>query len=360
MKKVLFYGLIAIVSSVSVLLVYMNSQLDYEDLLKHHTLIPEPINSQNELFVQWLGNATVVVSDGKNTIMTDAWFSRPSFSQMMSGVTTDEEAVKASLARAGIKVVDAIIPVHSHYDHAMDAPAVAELTNAVIFGSESSANVGRGWGLPEEQLLVVDKARSERFGEFTVTLLKSKHYVFVDEKFNEDAGKEITQPLKQPAAFTDYHEGGAYAVIIEHPQATILINGSTGYLDGLLNDIDADIVFLSVAGIAVQTEQYQKEYWAEVVEVVGATTVVPIHWDSMTHPLGDEPQGPSRLMDSILLNVRMKESVYWLIDKGGATNAGAINAGDMNSTKGKAEEYYTPLMPLWEKVPLSQLVREER
>ncbi len=331
-----------VVACFSALLIYVNSQLEYGDLLKQHTLTPEPVALPNELTVQWLGNATVAVSDGKNTIMTDAWFSRPGVSQFLSGIATDMTAVKTSLTRAGIGTVDAIIPVHSHYDHVMDAPAVAELTGAVIFGSESSANVGRGWGLPEEQFVVVDKARSEQFGDFKVTLLKSKHYVFVDEQLNTGAGKVITEPLKQPAGFTEYHEGGAYAVIIEHPQATILINGSTGYVDGLLGGIEADIVFLSVAGIAVQTAQYQREYWREVVEVVGATSVVPIHWDSLTHSLGDEPQAPSRLMDSVLLNVKMKESVYWLIDKGGKKSDGL--------------EYYTPLMPLWEKVPLRQLL----
>ncbi len=343
MKKVFFFGLITVIGCFSALTIYVNSQLDYGDLLKQYTLTPEPVLAANELTVQWLGNATVVVSDGKNTIMTDAWFSRPSITEVLGGIETDLDVVKASLKRAGIRTVDAIIPVHSHHDHVMDAPAVAELTDAVIFGSESSANVGRGWGLPEEQLFVVDESRSEQFGDFRVTLLKSKHYVFVDEQFNQDAGTAITVPLKQPARFIDFREGGAYAVIIEHPQATILINGSTGYLEGLLSEFDADIVFLGVAGIAVQTEQYQREYWGEVVEAVGATTVVPIHWDSMTHPLGDEPQAPSRLMDSVLLNVKMKESVYWLMEKGGITREG--------------HNYYTPLMPLWDKVPLRQLLQ---
>jgi hypothetical protein len=37
----------------------------------------------------------------------------------------------------------------------MDAPEVAKRTGAMLLGSESTANIGRGWGLPEEQIRVV-------------------------------------------------------------------------------------------------------------------------------------------------------------------------------------------------------------
>ena len=51
-------------------------------------------------------------------------------------------------------IVAAVIPLHAHYDHAMDAPEVARRTGALLLGSESSANVARGWGLPERQIQV--------------------------------------------------------------------------------------------------------------------------------------------------------------------------------------------------------------
>lgn len=135
----------------------------------------------------------------------------------------------------------------------------------------------------------------------------------------------------------DYSEGGAYSVVIEHPQATVVIHGSAGYVENLLSDVKADIVFLGVAGVAVQKKQYQEDYWREVVEMTEPSVIVPIHWDSLNHPLGDVPEAPMRLVDSILLNVKMKDSVMWLMNKD--------------------DFLFTPLFPMWKKVPLSQLTQ---
>ncbi len=111
MKKVFFYGLIAVVGCFSAVIIYVNSQLEYGDLLKQYTLTPEPVLAADELTVQWLGNATVVVSDGKNTIMTDAWFSRPSVTQVLGGIVTDMNVVKASLKRAGQALYTPLMPL---------------------------------------------------------------------------------------------------------------------------------------------------------------------------------------------------------------------------------------------------------
>ncbi len=329
---------------------YAFAQLDYEDMLEEYTLTPILEPAQGELTFQWLGNSTVLVSDGKHSIMTDGWFSRPPVSEVSSDLITDMDAVKRSLARAEVDHLSAIIPIHSHYDHVMDTPAVAELTGAVLFGSESSANVGRGWGLPEEQIVVVDEKGSQQFGDFKVTLLRSKHFVYVPTAIgahmhdynaeldeNIGPGSVIEEPIAQPLGLMDYSEGGAYAILIEHPQATILINGSAGYVKDLLRDVKADILFLGIAGIAVQTEEYQQHYWREVVEMTEPSVVIPVHWDSFNHPLGDVPEAPTHLMDSILLNLDMKASVMWLMDKD--------------------DSLFTPLLPMWQKVPLRQLVR---
>lgn len=338
MKKIGIYLLVSLATIVLVILGVGSSRVDYSSLISDYTIANVDTPAKGELTFQWLGNTNVLISDGETSIMTDAWFTRPSLREIFTGLNTDMDAVKAGISKADIQNLKAIIPVHSHYDHVMDAPAVAEITGAVIYGSESSANVGRGWGLPEEQLVVVDQRRTEQFGDFRVTLIKSKHYEFVRAEANARAGYSIDAPVKQPASLGDYEEGGAYAVWIQHPQANILINGSCGYIEGLLKDVRADIVFLGVAGIATQTELYQDNYWREVVEYSQAKTIIPIHWDSLTHQLGDKPQPPSQFMDKFAINVDMKGSVLWLMERD--------------------KSLHTPLMPLWQKVSLSQLLQE--
>lgn len=328
---------------------YAFSQIDYEDMLEEYTLAPILEPEPGELTFQWLGNSTVLLSDGKHSIMTDGWFTRLPMGDVMADLVTDMAAVKHSLARAEVDQLSAIIPIHSHYDHVMDTPAVAELTGAVLFGSESSANVARGWGLPEEQIVVVGDKGTQQFGDFKVTLLKSNHFVFVPTGIGAHMpernaelekhigpGSVIDEPIVQPLGLLDYSEGGAYAILIEHPQATILINGSAGYVKDSLRGVKADILFLGVAGIAVQTEEYQQEYWREVVEMTEPSVIIPVHWDSFNHPLGDVPEAPNQLMNSILLNLDMKACVMWLMNKD--------------------ESLFKPLLPMWKKVPLRQLL----
>lgn len=87
------------------------------------------------LKVTFLGLSTVLLDDGETALMTDGFFSRPGKLQTFLGrVEPDLQAITQGLQRAGIPggvgKLAAVIPVHSHYDHVMDAPEVARRTGA--------------------------------------------------------------------------------------------------------------------------------------------------------------------------------------------------------------------------------------
>ncbi|MFL0809142.1 MAG: MBL fold metallo-hydrolase [Agarilytica sp.] len=334
MKKIVLSLLGVLVVSISVFMAYAFSRLDYSDLHENHTLTNLEEVESGELSVQWLGNTNVVVSDGKHSIMTDGWFTRTRLNPINPVVQSDIKTIQWALEKSKINNLVAVLPIHSHFDHVMDAPAVAEATGAIMMGSESSANVARGWGLDEDQIFEVGQRGTLTLGDFKITMIRTNHYEFV-KRFEPPGPQTIAQPLVQPAKVNAYREGGAYAVWIEHPQGNVLINGSAGFVPGALDDVEADLVFLGVAGVGVQSPEYQQQYWQEVVATTRANIVVPVHWDSMIYPLSDKPQPPTRLMDELLLYVKMKESVYWLLEK---------------------EEVYTPILPMWKKVAYRQLV----
>lgn len=242
--------------------------------------------------VTFLGVATLLIDDGETSLLTDGFFTRPSLLRTAFGkLEPDSDAISRSLERAGINKLAAVLVVHSHYDHAMDAPEVARRTGALLVGSQSTANIGRGWNLPEAQIRVVSPGAELRFGKFTVTQLESRHFP------HGMAMGEIQEPLVPPARATDYLEGGSYSVLIGHPSGSLLIQGSAGYVAGVLAARRADLVFLGIAGLGTKDEAYRNAYWREVVEAVGATRVVPIHYDDFTLPL-DEPLRPMpRLLD---------------------------------------------------------------
>jgi ribonuclease BN (tRNA processing enzyme) len=153
-----------------------------------HTYDPPPVDPAwavtpsaqippGSVTVRWTGTATLVFSDGETTWMTDGWFSRPGPLAALGGkIAPDVAAIERGLARNRVAELAAVFPVHSHYDHAMDAPEVARRTGALLVGSESTANIGRGWGLPSARSASCAIARGSRSAQFTVTPIASRHF----------------------------------------------------------------------------------------------------------------------------------------------------------------------------------------
>ena len=235
------------------------------------------------LRVSFLGVATVLLDDGETALLTDGFFSRPDkLTTFLRKVEPDVAGIAAGLQRAGIPTntgkLAAVIPLHSHYDHAMDAPEVAKRTGAVLLGSSSTAMVGRGWGLPEAQIRVAQLRTPYTFGRFTVTLYPALH---TPTGFT---GGEITVPLIPPARATEYKEGQSYVARIEHDGRTLLISSTAGFVPDALKGVQTDVVMLGIGAMGPRSEEHKEAYWRETVVTVGARRVIPIHWDDFWIP----------------------------------------------------------------------------
>lgn len=247
--------------------------------------------------VRWTGTATLVFSDGETTWMTDGWFSRPGPLRLLLGkIAPDVAAIERGLARNEVRELAAAFPVHSHYDHAMDAPEVARGTGALLLGSESTANIGRGWGLAERQIRVVRDRELILLGKFLITPIASRHFEFPDPRVRERAlgDPDITEPLVPPAGAFAYKVGVAWVLHVAHPKGSWLVVGSAGYLEGALEGYSADAVFLGIGGLGSQTDAYREAYWRETVERTHPQRIIPIHWDSLTAPIEGPFRGPLR------------------------------------------------------------------
>lgn len=231
------------------------------------------------LTATWFGTTALLLSDGEHAVMVDPFFTRPEGLLNLAlnrEIAPGEALIAESLARAGIQKLDAVLVSHSHYDHAMDAGVVARLTGAVLLGSESTANVGRGSGLPETQIRVIKPGEKISAGSFSISFIESRH---AGATGGTPTGN-ITQPLRTPARYLDYKLGGAYSILIEHAQGAVLHHGSANFLPGALKDVRADVVFLGIALI-----DDLDVYLREVVEAVGAKRIIPTHWDDFSRPL---------------------------------------------------------------------------
>jgi L-ascorbate metabolism protein UlaG (beta-lactamase superfamily) len=188
----------------------------------------------------------------------------------------------------------AIIPAHSHYDHAMDAGAIANRSSASILGSESTANIARGAGVPEDQIAIVAHGETYTFGNFTVRLVPSVHAP-IGWRGAVPLSGSVDDPLATPAPVTAWREGGSYTIIVSHPQGTTIVQGSAGFVDGALDDVQADVVMLGVGLLEGLGRDYAEDYWQALVTATGAKRVFPVHFDDHTRPFGEIELIPSVL-----------------------------------------------------------------
>ena len=234
--------------------------------------------------VTFLGVATLLVDDGETQVLTDGFFSRPGLLTVgLRPIAPDQTRIDACLTRAGATRVRAVMPVHSHFDHALDSAVVAERTGALLVGGESTANIGRGAGLPAEQIAVVASGESMEAGAFTLTFGASHHCP--PDRFPGT----ITEPVVPPAKAAAYKCGEAWSILVAHPdRPTVLVQGSAGYVEGALAGRQAGVAYLGVGQLGKQDPAYMEAYWEHTVRAVGARRVVLIHWDDFFRPL-DQP-----------------------------------------------------------------------
>jgi L-ascorbate metabolism protein UlaG (beta-lactamase superfamily) len=234
------------------------------------------------LTVTWAGVTTILVDDGSSALMTDGFFSRPGLPNVGLGqIAPSASRIDDSLKRMGVDRLEAVLPVHTHFDHAMDSAVVAGRTGSRLVGGSSAAQVGIGGGLPQDRVVVATPGQLVTLGAYDVTLLESEHCP--PDRFPG----VITAPITPPVKTSAYKCGEAWSTVVHH-RATdrrLLIIGSAGFVPGALAGQRAEVVYLGIGQLGVQPERYLVDYWAETVRTVGARRVVLIHWDDFFRPL---------------------------------------------------------------------------
>ena len=258
---------------------------------------PDP--GDGALTATWLGVTTALIDDGVTQILIDGFFSRPALVDQLLQRPVDNDAATINLAlhEYRMRSLAAVIPAHSHFDHAMDVGAIALRSKASIVGSESTANIARGAGVFEDQIVVATPGEVYEFGEFRVRLLESRHGP-IGWRGSVPLPGSIDEPLAMPAPIQAMRLGAAYTIVIEHPRGTAVVQGSSGFVEGALEGIDADLVMLCSYGLSTLGRDYAEQYWQEMVTTTGAKAVIPMHFDDFTKPFGEITPFP-RFLDDI-------------------------------------------------------------
>ncbi|BCP08546.1 hypothetical protein MINTM020_06440 [Mycobacterium paraintracellulare] len=260
----------------------MRLKLGRPDIARYADRFDAPAAGPGGLSVTWMGVATLLIDDGSSALMTDGYFSRPGLAKIAAGRVAPAPArVDGCLARAKVSRLAAVIPVHTHIDHVLDSALVADRTGAQLIGGQSAANVGRGYGLPENRIVVAVDGQPIRLGDYEITLVNSHHCP------PDRYPGVIDEPLITPVKASAYRCGESWSTLVAHRPTgrRLLIQGSAGFVKGALAGHRADAVYLSVGQLGLQPRSYLVDYWAETVRAVGARRVILIHWDDFFRPL---------------------------------------------------------------------------
>ena len=273
------------------------------DIADHAALFAVPIaDHASALTVTWAGVSTLLITDGDSALLTDGFFTRPSLPRVGLGrIRPSAPRIYGCLARLGVRQLDAVLPVHTHYDHALDSAVVAERTGATLVGGASAANIGRGQGLSEERILVAEPGTPVSFGAFDLTLIESHHCP--PDRFPG----VVTAPVRPPVRTSAFRCGEAWSAFVHHrpTDRRLLIQGSAGYLPGALRGQRAEVAYLGLGQLGIQPQRYLTEYWTETVRAVGAHTVVGIHWDDFFRPLSKPLRALPYAVDNLDTSLRV-------------------------------------------------------
>lgn len=270
---------------------------------------PKFESSADSVRVTWLGVSTLLFDDGDTQVLIDGFFSRPSIADILFSANVQSSAAEVNriIDEYRMRRLAAIIPVHSHFDHAMDIGAIANRSSASIIGSESTANIARGAGVPEDQIVIAEPGSTYDFGNFSVRLIRSNHAPLGWNGSIPFAGS-IDTPLIPPAPVSAWREGQSYSIVISHPQGTTVVQGSAGFVAGSLDDVTADVVMLGTFGLENFGREYTEQYWTTLVTSTGAKRVLPLHFEDYTRPFGTIELSP-RVIDNFVDSANLLDTM---------------------------------------------------
>jgi L-ascorbate metabolism protein UlaG (beta-lactamase superfamily) len=246
------------------------------------------------------GVSNVLVTDGQTSILIDGFFTRPSFRRLFAGRIQPVDArIEDALARLDVDDLDAVLVSHSHADHALDAPVVADRTGATLGGSESTRMIASGYGLDRVPFRELHDGGSFPVGAFTVTPVHALH------SDGDAVPGAITSPLTLPARMKDFRTGGCFSFHIAHPDGSVFVHPTANFVPGALAGYRADTVYLGAGAAGTKPAAWIEEYWLETIGALRPSAVRPVHWDAFWRPLSKPLRPLPRKLDR--LDVTMRE-----------------------------------------------------
>jgi L-ascorbate metabolism protein UlaG (beta-lactamase superfamily) len=238
-----------------------------------------PLELPAGLEVEWLGVSGYRMSFEGQTIFVDPYVSRVPFSDLLRRRATlpDPAALDRFLHSAG--EVAGVLVGHTHFDHAVDAPAIARRYGCPAYGSDSLVRLMALHGLAE-RTIEVEPHRPYELGPFTVRFTPSAHsklLLGLAVPYDGDLTCEHLDGLTPNA----YRCGQVWGIAIEVAGLRFYHQGSANLIDDAIRERGVDVFLAGVAG-----RSFTDDYWRRILPRLDPAVVVPTHYDNFFRPLG--------------------------------------------------------------------------
>jgi len=226
--------------------------------------------------ISWLGTAAHVVSTETTTVLLDPYVSRHRIRRLLTRtIAPDERAIERWIP----KKVDAILCGHSHFDHLLDAPRIAQKTGAKLVGSATTCAFARAHGVAESQLVEIPPEGGRvTVGDIDVRFVPSKHGRIALGRVPFDG--VVTKPPRLPARMWHYKMGGAFGIVMNAAGVRVYHNGSADLVDAELEGERADVLLVGLAG-----RQATRDYLERLIGALSPEIIAPTHHDAFFAPL---------------------------------------------------------------------------
>jgi L-ascorbate metabolism protein UlaG (beta-lactamase superfamily) len=225
------------------------------------------------MIFRWLGIAGIELTYNDQVLLIDPCLTRIPFWQVWFGrLKSDRSLLSRYLSQA-----DNILITHSHYDHLLDVPGLAQATGAQVYGSENACQLCLLDGVPPSQVHRIQSGDRLTLGEFTVKVILAQH-----RRIPFFTAERLTSGLKPPFTARQYRLDTCFSFRVEAGDISIFDNaGSPPELAGT-----AEFLCLQ--------PYHSESYYRQLLERVRPKVVIPNHWDDLWMPLS-QPARPSFL-----------------------------------------------------------------
>jgi len=243
-------------------------------------------DASGKLQLKYLGAAGWELREDGLVVLIDPYISRIKYDGEGQRDDSRKDFALTDLAESDTQLIDRIITKadfilihHAHVDHALDVPYIARKTGAKVIGTESTMNLLRAAGVPDQQLYAVQGGEDYQFERFSVRVIPSLHSALGEKHYI--SSQRHGRGFKGPLRLEHFIEGGSLMFLCRFKGTEVMTMGSMNFIENELRDTRPDIL-LAGAGSS-RTEIYK--YTERLLKSTGfPRIVIPTHWDNFTVP----------------------------------------------------------------------------